>query len=78
MWLVISGAFRDRRSAGGMDMREAKSVQRMPEAKLLGASMDLAEPHGRAGRQHGRCDQLMSAGLLSIPRSGGPFQEFLL
>ena len=49
---MISGAFRDRRSAAGTVMREAKSVQRMPEAKLLGASMDLAEPHGRVGRQH--------------------------
>jgi hypothetical protein len=33
-----------------MVMREAKSVQRMPVAKLLGASMDFAEPHGHDGR----------------------------
>jgi len=41
-----------------MVMREAKSVQRMPEAKLLGASMDFAEPHGHDGRQHRRCAEL--------------------
>ena len=33
-----------------MVMREAKPVQRMPEAKLLGASMGFAEPHGHGGR----------------------------
>jgi hypothetical protein len=37
-----------------MLMREAKSVQRTPEAKLLGASRDFAEPHGHDGRQHRR------------------------
>ena len=34
----------------GMVMRGAKPVQRMPEAKLLGASMGFAEPHGHVGR----------------------------
>jgi hypothetical protein len=34
----------------GMVMRGAKPVQRMPEAKLLGASMGFAEPHGHGGR----------------------------
>jgi len=33
-----------------MVMRGAKPVQRMPEAKLLGASMGFAEPHGHVGR----------------------------
>jgi hypothetical protein len=33
-----------------MVMRGAKPVQRMPEAKLLGASMGFAEPHGHGGR----------------------------
>ena len=37
-------------AAAGMVMREAKPVQRMPEAKLLGASMGFAEPHGHGGR----------------------------
>jgi hypothetical protein len=44
-----------------MVMREAKSVQRMPKAKLLGASMDFAEPHGHVGRQHRRCAILRRA-----------------
>jgi hypothetical protein len=48
-------AFRDRRSAAGMVMREAKPVQRMPEAKRLGASKGFAEPHGHVGRQPRRC-----------------------
>jgi hypothetical protein len=39
---VIAGA--------GMVMRGAKPVQRMPEAKQLGASMGCAEPHGHGGR----------------------------
>jgi hypothetical protein len=34
----------------GMVMRGPKPVQRMPEAKLLGASMGFAEPHGHGGR----------------------------
>jgi hypothetical protein len=34
----------------GMVMRDAKPVQRMPEAKLLGASMGFAEPLGHGGR----------------------------
>jgi len=34
-----------------MVMREAKPVQRMPEATLLGASMGFAEPHGHVGRR---------------------------
>jgi len=34
----------------GMVMRGAKPVQRMPEAKHLGASMGFAEPHGHGGR----------------------------
>jgi len=41
-----SGAFVIADEAVGMVMREAKSVRRMPEAELLGASMDFAEPHG--------------------------------
>jgi hypothetical protein len=47
----------DRRSAAGMVMRAAKPVQRIPEAKLLGAAMGFAEPHGHVGRQHRRCDE---------------------
>jgi hypothetical protein len=39
----------DRRSAAGMVMRAAKPVQRMPQAKLLGAAMGFAEPHGHVG-----------------------------
>ena len=34
----------------GMVMRGAKPVLRMPEAKLLGASMGFAEPHDHGGR----------------------------
>jgi len=34
----------------GMVMRGAKPVQRIPEAKHLGASMGFAEPHGHGGR----------------------------
>jgi hypothetical protein len=34
----------------GMVMRGAKPVQRTPQAKLLGASMGFAEPHGHGGR----------------------------
>jgi hypothetical protein len=45
----------NRRSAGGMVMRGAKPVERMPPAKLLGASMGFAEPHGHVGRQQRRC-----------------------
>jgi len=45
----------NRGSAAGMVMREAKSVQRMPVAQLLGASKDFAEPHGHDGRQRRRC-----------------------
>jgi len=37
-----------------MVMREAQTVQRTPEAKLLGASMGCAEPHGHVGRQYRR------------------------
>ena len=48
-------AFVDRRSAAGMVMRGGKPVQRMPVAKLLGASMGFPEPHGHVGRQHRRC-----------------------
>jgi hypothetical protein len=44
-----------------MIMREAKPVQRMPEAKLLGASKGLGEPHGHVGRQHRRCGGHASA-----------------
>jgi hypothetical protein len=43
-----------------MVMRAAQPVQRMPEAKLRGASMGCAEPHGHAGRQHRRCAFLTS------------------
>jgi hypothetical protein len=38
-----------------MGMREAQPVQRIPEAKLLGASKGCAKPHGHVGRQHRRC-----------------------
>jgi hypothetical protein len=47
-------ARRNRRSAAGMVMRAAKPLQRMPVAKLLGASTGFAEPHGHVGRQHRR------------------------
>jgi hypothetical protein len=54
-----------------MVMREAQPVQRMPKAKLLGASMGCAEPHGRVGRQHRRCAARVSGDLIAdAPRSG--------
>jgi hypothetical protein len=61
-------------------MREAKSVQRMPEAKLRGASMDFVEPHGPVGRQHCRCDpggDLIAEAAMWLRRTGKPLGRSL-
>jgi hypothetical protein len=42
-------------SGTSLGPREAKPVQRKPQAKLLGASKGFAEPHGHDDRQHRRC-----------------------
>jgi hypothetical protein len=69
------GAFRDRRSAGGMVMRAAQPVQRMPEAKLLGASKGCAEPHGHVGRQHRRYAAPVSGHLIAEAATCSAFRD---
>jgi hypothetical protein len=45
----------------------SKPVQRIPEAKLLGASKGFAEPHGHVGRQHRRCAGRVGRDLIAEP-----------